>query len=127
MGSRRRIRRLVVHDRVYGWCFAHRHDRTRGHPGCRSTLTLWRHGSRARLCLVFRPADDRVISDCFFDSGAALRMPDQVYLNLHEPGTVRALLDEALARGLFPAGPGTTEVDAWPLFDAVTEPAQGPS
>ncbi|MFB8176237.1 hypothetical protein ACFC8N_09170 [Streptomyces sp. NPDC055966] len=32
-----------------------------------------------------------------------MRLPDREYLNLHEPGGVRALLDEALARGLFPA------------------------
>ncbi|MEU6495305.1 hypothetical protein ABZ890_33755 [Streptomyces sp. NPDC046984] len=82
-------------------------------------MTLWRPESRAHLRLVFRPGPDRVIADGYFEEGAVVRLPDRVYLNLHEPGCVRALLDEALARGLFPAA-GTVEVDGWPLFDAVT-------
>ncbi|MEU9993033.1 hypothetical protein AB0E10_40985 [Streptomyces sp. NPDC048045] len=117
MGSRRRVRRLVVGGVEYGWCFGHRHDRVRGYPGCSSKVTLWRPGSRARLRLVFRPASDRVIADSYFDEGAVVRMPDREYLNLYEPGTVRVLLDEALVRGPFPAV-GSVEVDGWPLFDA---------
>ncbi|MGW0999357.1 hypothetical protein ACWD5V_40045 [Streptomyces sp. NPDC002523] len=116
--GRRRVRRMVVGGIAYGWCFGHRHDRVRGYPGCTSSVTLWRPGSRACLRLVFRPASDRVIADGYFDEGAVVRMPDRECLNLHEPGSVRALLDEALVRGLFPAA-GTVEVDGWPLFDAV--------
>ncbi|MFI6943112.1 hypothetical protein ACIBI4_27935 [Streptomyces sp. NPDC050418] len=119
MTRRRRIRRLVTDDAVYEWCFAHRHDRVRGYDGCRSTVTLWRPGSRARLRFVFRPGPDRLIAECSFDQGAAVRMPDRAYLNLYEPGSVRALLDEHLTHEPFPDS-GTTEVDAWPLFDAVT-------
>ncbi|SDK03879.1 hypothetical protein [Streptomyces indicus] len=119
MASRRRIRRLVVGDTVYAWCFAHRHDRVRGYSGCRSTVSLWRPGSRARLRLVFRPTEERIIADCFFDRGAAVRMPDRACLNLYEPGAVRALLDAHLARARFPEA-GEVAVDAWPLFDAVT-------
>ncbi|MFC7218841.1 hypothetical protein ACFQLX_11765 [Streptomyces polyrhachis] len=109
---------MVVDGTVYGWCFAHRHDRVRGYPGCSSTVTLWRPGGRARLRLVFQPGPDRVIADGYFDEGAAGRLSDRAYLNLHEPGSVRALLDEALVRGLFPEKE-TVEVDGWPLFDAV--------
>ncbi|MEU6340069.1 hypothetical protein ABZ883_03855 [Streptomyces sp. NPDC046977] len=118
MGSRRRVRRMVAGGTVYGWCFGHRHDQVRGYPGCRSTVTLWRAGSRARLRLVFRPGPGRVVAEGYFDQGAAVRLPDRAHLNLHEPGRVRALLDEALARGLFPAA-GMVEADGWPLFDAV--------
>ncbi|MFC8517672.1 hypothetical protein [Streptomyces sp. NPDC057257] len=118
MGSRRRVRRMVVGEAVYGWCFGHRHDRVRGYPGCSSTLTLWTPDNRARLRLVFRPTPDRAIADGYFDEGAAVRLWDREYLNLHEPGSARALLDEALARGLFPST-GLAEVDGWPLFDAV--------
>ncbi|EST27933.1 hypothetical protein M878_23945 [Streptomyces roseochromogenus subsp. oscitans DS 12.976] len=117
---------MVLGGTVYGWCFWHRHDRVRGYPGCSSTVTLWRPGSRARLRLVFRPASDRIIADGCHDEGAAIRLPDREYLNLHEPGSVRALLDEALARGLFPAaGPVEAEVDGWPLFDAVRPQGTG--
>jgi hypothetical protein len=110
---------MVANGAVYCWCFGHRHDRVRGYPGCSSTVTLWRPGGQARLRLVFRPGPDRVIADGYFDEGAAVRLPERVYLNLHAPGSVRALLDEALVHGLFPAA-GTVEVDGWPLFDAVT-------
>ncbi|MFD4973352.1 hypothetical protein [Streptomyces sp. NPDC058424] len=68
---------------------------------------------------MFRPGPDRIIADHYFDEGAVVRLPDREYLNLHAPGSVRALLDEALARGLIPAA-GSVEVDGWPLFDAVT-------
>ncbi|KUM91076.1 hypothetical protein AQI88_38485 [Streptomyces cellostaticus] len=67
---------------------------------------------------MFRPASDRVIADGYFDEGAVVRLPDREYLNLHEPGSVRALLDEALVRGHFPAT-GSVEVDGWPLFHRV--------
>ncbi|MFG3114569.1 hypothetical protein ACGF4C_09240 [Streptomyces sp. NPDC048197] len=40
-------------------------------------------------------------------------------LNLHEPGTVRAFLDEALTKGWRPDDPLTTEMDGWRLFDTV--------
>ncbi|MEU4849349.1 hypothetical protein [Streptomyces gilvosporeus] len=109
---------MVVGGTVYGWAFGHRHDRVRGYSGCSNTVALWRPGSRACLRLVFQPTSDRAISDGYFDEGAVVRLPDREYLNLHEPGSVRALLDEALARGLFPAT-GPVEVDGWPLFDAV--------
>lgn len=119
VASRRRVRRLVVGGAVYGWCFAHRHDRVRGYPGCSSTVTLWRRGGSGHLRLVFRPEHDRVIADGYFDEGAAVRLPDRACLNLYEPGSVRALLEEAVVGGLWPAA-GTVEVDGWPLFDAVT-------
>jgi hypothetical protein len=117
---------MVADGTVYGWCFRHRHDRRQGYSGCSSTVTLWLPGSRARLRIVFRPGPDRVVADGYYDEGAAVRLPDREYLNLHEPGTVRALLDEALARGPFPAA-GTVEVDGWPLFDAVAPPSRPPS
>jgi hypothetical protein len=119
VGSRRRRRRMVADGALYGWCFGHWHDRARGYLGCKSTVTLWRPESRARLRLVFRPGPGRAIADGYFDEGAVVRLPDRAHMNLHEPGSVRALLDEALARGLFPVT-GAAEADGWPLFDAVT-------
>ncbi|MFI6347508.1 hypothetical protein [Streptomyces sp. NPDC050560] len=121
MGSKRRRRRLVADGTVYGWCFWHRHDRRRGHAGCSSTLTLWRPDSTARLRLVFHRAPGRLIADGYLTEGAAMRLPDGAYLNLHEPKNVRSLLDEALTSGLFPKT-GTTETTGWPLFDALLPP-----
>ena len=119
---------MVVGGTVYGWCFGHRHDRVGGYPGCSSTVTPWRDEGRACLRLVFRPASGRAIADGYFDEGAVLRLPDRARLNLHEPGDVRALLDDALVRGLFPAT-GPAETDGRPLFDAVRplDPAGAPA
>ncbi|WP_037605526.1 hypothetical protein [Streptacidiphilus rugosus] len=118
MGRKRRVRSLVVDGTEYRWCFGHRWDPVRGYPGSRSTVTLWRPEGVARLRLVFRPTTDRHIADGFFDEGAAVRLPDRAYVNLHEPGNVRALFEEAMARGLFPQS-GQAEADGWPLFDAL--------
>ncbi|WP_050993727.1 hypothetical protein [Streptomyces violaceusniger] len=41
------------------------------------------------------------------------------FLNLHEPGAARALLDEALARGWRPDDPTRREMDGWALFASV--------
>jgi hypothetical protein len=40
-------------------------------------------------------------------------------LNLHEPGTVRALLAEAKTSGWQPDDPASAQADGWLLFDAV--------
>ncbi|GHF78827.1 hypothetical protein GCM10018783_56370 [Streptomyces griseosporeus] len=109
---------MLVGGTEYAWCFGHRHDRLRGYAGCSTTLTLWRAGDRSCLRLVFRPSPDRAIADGYFDEGAVVRLTDRAYLNLHEPGSVRSLLDEAVARGLLPTS-GLVETDGWPLFDAV--------
>lgn len=40
-------------------------------------------------------------------------------LNLHEPGTALALVDEAGKAGWHPHTPEPVELDGWTLFDAV--------
>ncbi|NUL04336.1 hypothetical protein HRW07_14085 [Streptomyces lunaelactis] len=115
-----RARRLVVdEDTVYMWSVRHKH--TPGAAGardCRTTLSLRREGTTARLEIVFRQLPGRIISGGYWHSGA-VGDTGQNSLNLHEPGAARRLLDEARERGLLPAAAGTTEVDGWPLFDAV--------
>ncbi|MER5770098.1 hypothetical protein [Streptomyces sp. NPDC001985] len=102
-----RPRRLVLDaDTVYMWTVRHRHSAEGGRPyNCRTVLCLRREGTTPRLEIAFRETGE--------PSGPGQR------LNLHEPGIVRRFVDEALARGLLPAPPGTTEVDGGPLFDAV--------
>lgn len=112
---------MVVGDSAYGWAFGHRHDRVPGYPGCASVLTLWRIEGGTLLRLVFRPDAERVIADGYFEEGTVLRLPDRACLSLHEPGSVRALLDVAVAQGLFPRT-GKVEADGWPLFDVVRPP-----
>ena len=52
-------------------------------------------------------------------AGGVVGSRESGWLNLHEPGTVRALLDEALASGWQPDDPAVMEIDGWLLFDTV--------
>ena len=124
-------RRLVVCETVWLWSVAHAHTAVRDaegrhvHPDCRELLTLRRADDRhAQLRLVFRSGDGRFASDgTGADGSVGTRDRD---LNLHEPGAVRRLLDEAAARDLLPDAHGVTERDGWPLFDAVAPDPSSP-
>ncbi|MFD3539362.1 hypothetical protein ACFWUQ_07660 [Streptomyces sp. NPDC058662] len=116
-------RRLVAGGRVYMWTMRHSH--TRGPDGravdCRHILTLSPQpsGSGGPLRVVFADGPGRYVpggapfgsGDVGFTRGANL--------NLHEPGAVRALLDAALSRGWQPGERRPSEVDGWPLLEAV--------
>lgn len=75
-------------------------------------------GNRTFLWSVGHEHDFGDISDGFLPSGA-VGTSDDVWLNLHEPGTVRALLDEAIARGWNAGDPEGMQIDGWTLFDQV--------
>jgi hypothetical protein len=121
--SSRKARRLIVGDATFRWSVGHLHDVTEGPAGryrdCRETLTLRRDGAPGRLLLVFGGAAGRLVPDGILESGA-VGTTGGTWLNLHEPGAVRALLDEARARGWRPEDPVAAEADGWPLFDTVT-------
>ncbi|WP_254898040.1 hypothetical protein [Kitasatospora sp. NA04385] len=123
----RALRLLVTPDgHRYRWRVGHRHDPSpRGGPGCAETLSLCPEGRSNRLRLVFRPGPDRLVPDGWTPSGSV--GTGGRWLNLHEPGTVRALLEAALARGWPPGRPGVVEVDGWELFDAAAGPAPEPT
>ncbi|WP_329449553.1 hypothetical protein OG894_00800 [Streptomyces sp. NBC_01724] len=115
-------RRLVADGRVYMWTMRHSHRRD--HDGrsvdCRQILTLSPQpaGTGGPLCIIFADGPGRYVpggapfgsGDVGFTRGADL--------NLHEPGAVRALLDEALARGWQPGERRVMEVDGWSLLEA---------
>ncbi|MFF3454129.1 hypothetical protein ACFYXH_07310 [Streptomyces sp. NPDC002730] len=121
-----RTRRLVVDENtVYMWSVRHKHARADGRsPDCRTTLSLRREGTTARLELAFRASPGRIIAEGYWESGS-VGDSERNWLNLYEPGSARRLLDEATARGLLPTAAGTTEVDGWPLFDAVVAGGTG--
>ncbi|MFF6781524.1 hypothetical protein [Streptomyces sp. NPDC012510] len=133
MTKNHRVRRLVVGDTTWHWTvrqLLHSRPRSTGrgphrvaHDHCRLKLSLYPDGPRGRrLVLLFGPAENRAVSNCYFDSGDLVRLSDHTYLNLHEPGTVRRLLDAAApALALHPTSQ-TVELDGWPYFDAITEP-----
>ncbi|WP_042421728.1 hypothetical protein [Streptacidiphilus anmyonensis] len=119
----RQARRLLVGDATYLWTVGHDHqhveDPATGHHrfvDCREILTLRRLGSAGRLSVVFRQAPGRLVPDGFLHSGTVGTTAGR-WLNLHEPGAARALLDEASARGWAPGS--TAVVDGWRLFDVV--------
>ncbi|MEU8824646.1 hypothetical protein [Streptomyces sp. NPDC048636] len=119
--SEKKARRLVVNDKTFLWSVHHAHHALGDgrYEDCRETLVLRLFQARGRLRVVFRAGPDRLVPDgCFMPSGA-VGTADGRALNLHEPGTVRALLDQALAQGWRPEDPPGEEIDGWALFDAV--------
>lgn len=100
---------------TYLWSVRHKH---RDGDVCREVLTLYRDGARTRI--VFREGEagsGRVVADGYFFSGCVADSPGN-FLNLREPGVVRALVDEAQARGLLS---GDEALDGWELFPAAAE------
>ncbi|NUT45612.1 MAG: hypothetical protein HOV86_37035 [Thermoactinospora sp.] len=111
----RKPRRLVVGEETYIWTVRHAHDQGRD---CRETLTLRRDGTRGRAQVVFRSGEGRVVSGGFYMPSGSVAT-DGAWLNLHLPGTVRALLDEVIAGGWDPVDPTTLQVDGWSLIEKV--------
>ncbi|MEU6037181.1 hypothetical protein ABZ801_17420 [Actinomadura sp. NPDC047616] len=123
---RRRYRRLLVGADVYYWGAGHAHVRGQDDTGrpqtidCREVLTVRREGSSGLLNIVFRAGPGRLVADGLLHDGGVVRRDDDAYLNLHRPGVVRALLDEASHRGHgFDAGP--VEIDGWELLDGALQ------
>lgn len=118
MRSGRRVRKLVVDGTSAGetvthlWSVRHRH---RAGGPCAEVLSLTREGTTATVHLVFRGGEGRFVPDGFLPSGA-VAVGGGAALNLHEPGVVRALVDEAGRRGLLT---GPAELDGWELFPEV--------
>lgn len=113
MGKGRRLRRLVVGDTTWLWSVRHKH-----HPACHEVLSLRRQGVGVTLRIVFPSGPGRYVADGLWHSGSVTNGRGDL-LNLHEPGVVRRFLDEAAARGALPDVPGDTQLDGWPLFDAL--------
>ncbi|MEU7023486.1 hypothetical protein ABZ990_22890 [Streptomyces sp. NPDC046203] len=129
--SGKKPRRLVADGHVYLWRLAHSHDVPDGSSGrpenCRETLTLRPEeksgaGSPTALRIVFAAEPGRYVpGGGYLGSGDVGFVHGDIDLNLHEPGAVRALLDEALARGWRPAHGRVAEIDGWTLLEAAVE------
>ncbi|MGW4497634.1 hypothetical protein ACWENR_03295 [Micromonospora sp. NPDC004336] len=118
MGRGRGARVLVVGGATYRWSVTHRHHVDRGDDGwlrCAERLAVSRDGAPGRLGILFMGGPRGAVAGAYLHNGGVAT--DDGYLNLHRPGVVRALLDEALARGWRPTDPGHPEWDGWDLFD----------
>lgn len=124
--SSRKPRLCVVGNETFLWSVGHEHHFDDGDPlvsryqGCCEILTLRRRGTQGRLQIVFRGGAGRRVPDGYPPSGV-VGTADDVWLNLHEPGTVRALLDEAITRGWNADDIATARIDGWELFGVVAE------
>ncbi len=95
---------------TYVWTVRHRHGD--GQP-CREVLTLHRGGKRTHI--VFRDGEGRYSGGGGYGHSGGVGDRHH-HLNLHEPGVVRAFVDEAAKRELLPMD---GELDGWELFTAV--------
>ncbi|WP_058041859.1 hypothetical protein [Streptomyces roseifaciens] len=113
-------RRLVVDGATYMWSIGHTHHVLGGgrYEDCCETLVIRLFKARGRLRISFGTGPGKLVPDGYMPSGAVGTTGGGL-LNLHEPGTVRALLDEALSQGWRPDDPPVEELDGWNLFDAV--------
>lgn len=128
--SRKKARRLVVGGKTFLWSVRHHHDVEHTHPptnlyrDCREVVSLRAHGTSGRLLITFRQQPGRVVSDGILPAGI-VGTTDGDQLNLYEPGTARALLDEAAARGWNASAATTEQLDGWHLFDAADRRRRG--
>ncbi|MGW9120248.1 hypothetical protein ACWGRV_27160 [Streptomyces sp. NPDC055663] len=104
------------------WTLRHSHGRDGDgrSTDCRQTLTLSPQpaGSGGPLRIVFADGPGRYIPGGAPMGSGDVGLTRGESLNLHEPGTVRALLDVALARGWRPGEQRAVEVDGWSLLEA---------
>lgn len=119
--SGKRKRRLTIDDRTYLWSLQHTHHALADGTSedCRETLSIRSLEGRGGLRIQFSHGPERLVPDGYPQPSGTVGTRDGRTLNLHEPGTVRALLDEAVRRGRNPGGLIAEELDGWTLFDAV--------
>ncbi|WP_069170248.1 hypothetical protein [Streptomyces griseus] len=119
-------RRLTVDGRAYVWTLRHSHS-VEDSGRCCETLTLYPQPAvtDGPLRIVFTEGPGRYVP-----GGAPLGSGDVGYirgafLNLHEPGAVRALLDVVSARGWRREGRRVVEIDGWSLLEAAAAARAG--
>ncbi|MEV6231192.1 hypothetical protein AB0L88_25365 [Saccharopolyspora shandongensis] len=123
--SSKKARRLVIDDATFLWSVRHQHHVEQDQRQlCREVLGIGLLGAVGRVRIVFEGGAGRLVPDGLLHSGGV--GTGGSWLNLHEPGTVRALLDEALANGWDPDDPSIKQIDGWLLFDAVSARRNAP-
>ncbi|WP_377266880.1 hypothetical protein [Peterkaempfera sp. SMS 1(5)a] len=122
--NRRQSRRLVVGDERYRWSVRHAHQVRDGrYSGCREVLIIRPEGARGCLRIEFPNGPEGAASGGYLHSGG-LAAAAGGYFNLHQPGTVRALLDHAVAGGWDPASPTLRTENGWRMLDTTDQLAE---
>lgn len=115
--NRRHSRRLLVGDECYRWSVRHVHHLRDGrYSGCREVLVIRRDGAHGCLRIEFPDGSDGTASGGYLHAGGLVTAAGR-YLNLHHPGTVRALLDQALAAGWDPDASAPWTENGWRMLD----------
>jgi len=120
---------LVVGDETLAWRVGHRHRAEPGSPvyrDCTELLQVHRPGRRGQLEITFAPGPGRRVPSGGPDASGIVGTDADGSLNLHEPGTARAFIDEAAARGWRSDQPTRLELDGWDLFPAAAARRRSP-
>jgi hypothetical protein len=104
---------LVADEHAYLWQVRHRHD-----EGCDEILTIRRVASPSGRALHFRPKQGFVIPDGGMSAAGVVGDAAGRWLNLNEPGVVRAVIDALTATEWPAANRRFLHLDGWPWLDA---------
>ena len=120
MAIHRKYRLLVAGDQRYLWRVRHRHV-----DGCEEVLSLRRVGSPSARVLGFRARPGFSVPDGGVSAAGVVGDDRGRWLNLNEPGAVRAFVD-VLEDAEWPAGDvRNRELDGWAWFAAAHEHRHG--
>ena len=111
MSRDRGFRVLKAGEFTYFWRVRHRHD-----EGCDEILSLRRAASPSGRLLHFRPRPGFVIPDGGVSAAGVVGDDAGRWLNLNEPGVVRALVDVLTAAQWPAADRGFLDLDGWDWF-----------
>ncbi|MFJ1864012.1 hypothetical protein ACIOD1_05225 [Streptomyces sp. NPDC088097] len=118
------VRRLVVEGRTFHWSVRHVHHvrNPDGSLTCHDTLNLRLPPHGGRLRVVFPWGRGRILPGVGWVPGAAGAVPpgERVAVNLHEPGTARAVVDRLLEDGWDPEDRHGRDVDGWDVSASVS-------
>jgi hypothetical protein len=120
MALHRKHRLLVVGDQSYMWRVRHQHV-----DGCEEVLRLRRVGSPSARALGFRSRPGFSVPDGGTSAAGVVGDDHGRWLNLNEPGVVRAFVD-ALGAADWPAGDlRSHDLDGWAWFAAAHDRRHG--
>lgn len=106
---------LVTPEHRYLWRVRHCHD----DDGCDEVLSIRRTASHSGRALHFRPRSGFLIPDGGTSASGVMRDGAGRWLNLHEPGVVRAIVDELTGAQWPAADRAFVHLDGWDWFDRV--------